>query len=470
MAEPSGQGALSRHAAWVALRTLRQRPKPVGRSYRGQPVFELHSVELVLQGEAAHFDRLVHCSKCGRETPGGPVLTAADLDHPAHPVICRDCVRGAAIAPSRPPERRSPAPTTPAHPPPAEAPAANEPVVAPAAAAEEQDDGRLAALEAGAQKAITLLTELADVQRSESIERRQAQAAFRSEMQAALVQGVGAVRAELTASVETAASATARIEDELHQSLIRVAELLDAQRGELGAVAGAVADNRNELHAVVESNRELNRAQSDLDQRVDDLASGLAQAREREGSSEGPDRPMQEDYARLAAVVEGQGAQLQAALAESLARELSRASELEQRVEERLAALTSLLQAQRTELFAALDNGVRLELGAVGQAVDELALSRREVDGRLEELAGAWGAGESALRVLEKRIQESLDQLAEKVEAQGRGLQSALALLESRRGDAPPRASSTGSASGLLEELERQLRDADARLASRAEE
>jgi uncharacterized phage infection (PIP) family protein YhgE len=55
----------------------------------------VRSVRLVLRGDAAHFNRLAVCTKCGREVPGRAVLSPADLDHPAQAVVCNDCVDAA---------------------------------------------------------------------------------------------------------------------------------------------------------------------------------------------------------------------------------------------------------------------------------------------------------------------------------------------------------------------------------------
>src|SRR5215210_903348 len=95
MADAPGTGSDQKRATWVALRTLRQRPKVVDHRENGDPVFEVRSVRLVLRDNADHFNRLAQCSKCGREVPGAPVLSQADLTRPSHSVICKECVRNA---------------------------------------------------------------------------------------------------------------------------------------------------------------------------------------------------------------------------------------------------------------------------------------------------------------------------------------------------------------------------------------
>lgn len=99
MSDASG-AASRRHsrASWVGLRTLRQVPKVVGETIAGDPVFEIRSVRFVLPVDGAHFRRIVTCSRCGEEVPGPAVLSAADLDHPPHAVICKDCVKTVATA------------------------------------------------------------------------------------------------------------------------------------------------------------------------------------------------------------------------------------------------------------------------------------------------------------------------------------------------------------------------------------
>jgi hypothetical protein len=92
--------ALRRHtrANWLALRTLRQVPRMIGRTHAGVPIFEIRSVRLVLHDEALYFTRLVRCSRCGEEVNGTSVLTPADLDHGASAVMCKDCAGTAAPA------------------------------------------------------------------------------------------------------------------------------------------------------------------------------------------------------------------------------------------------------------------------------------------------------------------------------------------------------------------------------------
>lgn len=86
----------SRRVTWIGLRTLRRRPRLVGQTRRGVPVFEACSVRLVLPDDAHHFARLISCARCGSDGPGATVLRRSDLAHPPHAVICDDCVGSAA--------------------------------------------------------------------------------------------------------------------------------------------------------------------------------------------------------------------------------------------------------------------------------------------------------------------------------------------------------------------------------------
>ena len=74
----------------------------VGQTDAGETIYEARSARLVLRGDAAHFNRLVRCTKCGREVPGRAVLSPGDLDQPAQAVVCRDCVEAATQMSSQP--------------------------------------------------------------------------------------------------------------------------------------------------------------------------------------------------------------------------------------------------------------------------------------------------------------------------------------------------------------------------------
>jgi len=74
----------------------------VGRTDAGETIYEVRSARLLLRGDAAHFNRLVRCSKCGREVPGRAVLGPVDLEQPPQAVVCNDCVEAATEMSRRP--------------------------------------------------------------------------------------------------------------------------------------------------------------------------------------------------------------------------------------------------------------------------------------------------------------------------------------------------------------------------------
>ena len=74
----------------------------VGQTDAGETIYEARSARLVLRAESAHFNRLVRCSKCGREAPGRAVLSAAELDQPPQAVMCTDCAEAATEMSARP--------------------------------------------------------------------------------------------------------------------------------------------------------------------------------------------------------------------------------------------------------------------------------------------------------------------------------------------------------------------------------
>ena len=250
MTESPDQASVQRHANWVGLRTLRQRPKVVDVTEDGDPVFEVRSVRLVLRPDASCFSRLERCAKCGGDVHGSPVFAPGDLNGPTHSVICKECVRKAGVAGSPPlkirgADRRQAAPRpvdvaerqSPTVP--VEAEIQPEAVGVLEAAAEDPpvhvDDGRLAAVEAQLGVAMARLTELANVARSESIERRQADDIVRGQLRDILLEGLAAVRAEVAVRSEAEDARASEREDRVDKSHVATAELLDAQRAEVEA-------------------------------------------------------------------------------------------------------------------------------------------------------------------------------------------------------------------------------------------
>lgn len=354
MAESSSQGAQQRRANWVGLRTLRQRPRLVDQTAGGLAVYDARSVRLVLVGDATHFNRLMPCSKCGKEVPGPPVLSATDLDRPSHPVICKECVRASGVSqvghtsgpaapsplPEPPPEVEVViAPETPApQPEVAEVEPGQEPDTLPVA-----DEARLAAIEDQLGVALLRITEVADVQRLESIRRAKGDEGVQAQVQAALVQALAELRAEVLASAEATATRLAALEE---------------------GVRAAVAETRAELARVSTSTEDL---AARVSAQAANTASALEAVQARFGSVEGA---------------------------------------MDERVQQGIGAVAPLVD----HLTRAGDR--------VAAEVDRLGYQVAATEGRIDALTSSVDMGASRLRALEQRLQESVQRLAAEVKAQ----------------------------------------------------
>ncbi len=367
MADSLDQGSADRHATWVGLRTVRQRPRVVDHMDGGQPVYEIRSVRLVLAPGAAHFSRLVECAKCGREVPGPPVLEPGDLDRPSNPVICKDCVRAAGVATSWPRESRSrprppsPSPVAePATPPNAGAAGATaRPARRPAGS---DDGGRLDAIESQVRSALTQLRELADVQRSQSIARREADQTLQGRLQEALVAGLAELRAEMAAPGEPDPASAQGLADQVRRNVTAMAQALQAQRAEVATLVDGLARAHFEVATLEERlqssmltlTRMVETQRADLEAAVRNSArpdlSALARTVEELA------RAGTQVDARVEAVV-GQvadaGARVDAIVA-AVDRNTTRLDRVEQATQDAVQRLSALVEAQRRDLEAAL--------------------------------------------------------------------------------------------------------------------
>ena len=283
-----------RRANWVGLRTLRQRPKVVGTTGDGEPVYEVRSVRLLLQGQSAHFSRLVPCERCGRDQAGSTVLSPADLEAPPRPVICADCVRSAGVTSvwereaARPPTGR-PAPRAPK---PAEP---TKPVAAPPAHGE-----RLASLEKRLQtvgERVAELGRLAVAQQATLDERRQSEEAALAGLRAAIAQ----VAAEVTSVAEGNAGRIATFESQLRDSVTGLAKLIDAQREDLSALVAAMDRARSEIGRLAEADTRLAQAQHRVEERA--AAAAAAEAPSWADHAASLDHRVEELGARLSQVM-----------------------------------------------------------------------------------------------------------------------------------------------------------------------
>lgn len=268
MANPADQvSRRQRRANWVGLKTLRQRPKPVGVLPGGEPVYEVRGVRLVLRGQASHFSRVVACQRCGKDQTGVPVLSAADLDAPLRPMICGDCVRKAGVSSVWQPEAaRAPEPRVAPRAPEAQdtaarlSPVAAAPGAAPPVEAAGSAGDRLEAMERRLEAMtarVEQLSRLAVAQETAIDEGRKAGEAARTALQAAMAD----VRAELATAAEASAKSAAEL-----------AQLVESQRADISAIVEAVGQVRADVARVAEANQGLAQAHAEVQQRASSSA------------------------------------------------------------------------------------------------------------------------------------------------------------------------------------------------------
>lgn len=442
MPEPSNQASLQRRANWVGLRTLRQRPKLVGATPAGEPVYDVRSVRLVLRGLSPHFDRLAPCSRCGKEVPASPVLSVADLERPLRPVICTDCVRGTGVSTffdtsTRPPAlEREPEPPEPVEMP-APAPAAVMAVADAPNAERTAMEERLALFERHLRAVTDRVNQLGHdlwADRAATEERGRTEEA---EVRSAL--------------------------DRLGEELAAVAGVggqVDSQQAELAAALSAVAEIRSEIERLSEANLELARANQDLERRAAtkapmspyDPAAEMVAAQEELAEAH-------RELARRLADVEAPAApadlsQIRRQVADGVAE-----------VERRLAAR---LEAQRRDLEAAIEDSIRGQRAGVGQMQHEMAEGQADLRQRLDALSAQLAQGMARMDAHAAWAASTTDRLDEFEERLERALLASPPAFWEAVADTG-QAAPDGSAGGLLDALERQLHAASTRLAARTE-
>lgn len=338
-------------------------PKVVGETAAGEPVYEIQSVRLLLGEDANHFNRIVACSKCGKQVPGPPVLSPADLDHPPHAVICGQCVRAA----TAPMFSTGPAGV-----------ASNGATAGP----DLPDDGRLGAVE-------RRLTDLAGL-----LQRQ------RMDWEAALQDRRNSSRAEL-AALATEVKELARAQEELARpddgaaELARLVDPLEARIAAMqAAVEGETAAIRSDVaHLVRESEMEALEGRIHKLERAIEAEAARAQAEvAARRQAEGRLRRMEDLFnQRLDRLAE------QAALLTGADRQL----EAQRAATDRIAERVGELQARADAESARVEQGS----AAAKQAQDDVARLDGQVGERLDRIA------ERMARVLEAegRRQESVD-------------------------------------------------------------
>ncbi len=392
-----------RRASWVALRTLRQRPKVVDHTAAGEPIYEVQSVRLVLREDDSHFNRLVKCSRCGNEVVGSHVHTAADLK-PSHSVICKDCSQFA----TRPAERAI-RPDPPAPPP---------PVVAP--------------------------VEAVAVPVSHTVDSRRM----------AAVEGQLRVLTNRVASVgKESAARAAELEGHLRKSVGELAEQVQNERTERAAVNAALAEMRADMDRIAQSGRELARGQLDLTRGLTELAEQTSALPASEAVADVVDQ-------RIRLVTNGIERSMDVALTEGLAQARAQGTAREDQLREEMMAL-ELAVTQRNDV--------------TGQALQELHSARDRLEERLDDLATQVADGQARVDALTSSLDATVSQFHVREQTLSESVKRLTGLLEDRMDaldagtatSAPAPASGGGhpGSGGLLDSLERQLRNAERRMA-----
>lgn len=461
------------------MRTFRQRPTVVGRTEQGETVYEVRSVRLLLPRGSPHFRRLVHCAKCGSEVAGSPVLTLDDLERQPNAVFCGNCVRAAPTV-----LEAAPAP-------------------APWGNVTQENGSRVAAVEARLAEVTRRLESSPDVDPevaalAAAVAEAQGQLrkiaggdagpgiaamieAHRRELGTALAEGQRELRAEISA-----------LEQQVRDQAAAVKPLADRQQALEGKLSETFAEARAEMRAVVAKMDEVRSADWQAELRADlsalaqqtrdeaDTISGLIAAQRGDLEQALADvvqrtlaavaTPLQALTDRQQALEEKLSENLAAARAEVLTLLAERAeaasvddlrAAIESRLSEVQAGTARVLEAERQPMADGLDR-LRADVAALAHAVEraraqgaqdvldavsdplrDLTRARQDTERRLEELTSSAEVAASRLHALEQRALTALAPLMP--EASG-----------PRR---PP--------GELLESLERQLREAEERLAQR---
>ena len=426
---------------------MRQRPKVVDHTPSGEPIFEVRSVRLLLQPDADHFIRLETCSKCGRNVPGGPVFDLADLDRPSNPLICTTCVQAVAKptllrgARRSPPERPAVARNrveTQAAASSATAPDADRP--GPTAVEEAERAGEGVVAQDDVRQDLQTVARLLEAQQrdlgalSESVRETRAELRSATESQGTLAQSQQELHERMAAiaahsqQATSGGTTTSEVERDLRHNLQFVTELLQAQQRELSALSAALVETRNDLQMVMESHHTLARSQQDLDRRLAGLAPTDLPA-ESAQQAESIERGLEEMNARLG---------------EGLARARAETTDLVAKLRRDVGALAQAVEAKLHQFEAAGDAGARAQLSSLAQAVAGLRTSSSTHGDRLEALEGG-------LNDLAVRLSSLID--------------AARVPLPAPSGDEAAVLPARVAGGGLLDALDRQLRDAEGRLA-----
>ena len=213
-----------------------------------------------------------------------------------------------------------------------------------------------------------------------------------------------AVRAELAAVRDTEGGPMAALADQVRRDLGAMAEALQVQRRDLSTLVAMVEEARGEVERV--------------DRRVAELTVA-------------PTSPPSD-------VMDG--------------------------LDARVAALTDMVEAHRREVAAVMQDRVPPDLSPLlGAVEDRIGVLVREAAEQRARMDALLAAGARRLQEVEQRMQDDVGRLTGLLEGQRRGLQSVLAVAP-----APPPIEADPDGDDLLDVLERQLLEAERRLAHRS--
>jgi hypothetical protein len=145
-------------------------------------------------------------------------------------------------------------------------------------------------------------------------------------------------------------------------------------------------------------------------------------------------------------------------------------TELIDGLDAKVAAVTGMVETHRREVAAVMQERIPPDLspllGAVEDRINVLVREAAEQRARMDALLAAVDAGGRRLQEVEQRMQDDVDRLTGLLEGQRRGLQSILAVAS--KPAAPPPMEGDPDGDDLLDVLERQLLEAERRLAHRS--
>ncbi|MGI8810773.1 MAG: hypothetical protein ACR2KK_23595 [Acidimicrobiales bacterium] len=244
------------------------------------------------------------------------------------------------------------------------------------------------------------------------------------------------------------------------RSMAAVESRLALVLSRLSDLATGLDETRSELRVVAEATKGLAAAQADLDRRVAEIGSALAAQPTSTQLAEAFRGEIAHAESRLARTLYTQRAELYDALTEGLNQARTELASLGQQFHDGEVTLTQLVDTHRNELRTALSDRVREEVATLVRAAEELTHTRDQLHSRLDtvlasavdtevrlnELASSVEAGAARVHVLEQQMQEPVKLTV---------------------GDAPAPAPPPAPVPNLVEALDRQIEEAEMRLARR---